>query len=139
MARKWQRLSDEGLNLEPLPVPKQPMTGWELLDGDKADSITCNMPKISHGTMYQYLSSGAGRVCDVEGTTFRALYKGYNHWASGRVDKIEVNTQNPFYCFIRCSVTPSMKQGQYKVYLLLYHRADGYGDIKTASCQCAAG
>ena len=77
-------------------------------------------------------------MCDVECTTFRALYKGYNHWASGRVDKIEVNTQNLFYCCIRCSVTPSMKQGQYKVYLLC-HRADGYGDIKTASCQCAAG
>jgi hypothetical protein len=98
LARKWQRFSDKGLNLEPLPVPKQPMTGWKLLDEEKADSITCKIPKISHGTMYQYLSSGAGRVRDVEGTTFRVLYKGYNHWASGRVDKIEINTQNPFYC-----------------------------------------
>ena len=51
--------------------------------------------------------------------TFRALYKGYNHWASGRVDRIEVNTQNPLYCFVRCSVTPSMKPGVYKVGLLL--------------------
>lgn len=114
MARKWQCLSEEGLDLEPLPVPKQQVTGWELLDGDKVSSIT---PKMSHGTMHQYLSSGAGRVCDVEGT-FHALYKGYNHLASGRVDKIEVNIQNPSYCSIQCSVTP-MKQGQYKVYLLL--------------------
>ena len=125
MARKWQRLS-EGLNLEPLPIPKQPMTGWELLDGDKVSSIANKMPKVSHGTMYQYLSSGTGRACDIEGATFRASYEGFNHWASGRVDKIEVNTQNPFYCFIRCLVTPFMKQGQYKESLLLSCGADGY-------------
>lgn len=31
LAHKWCRLSEEGLNLEPLPVPQQPITGWELL------------------------------------------------------------------------------------------------------------
>ena len=51
-ARKWQRLSDEGLSLEPLPVPKQPMTGWELLDGDSVNSLTTKVLKLSHGTMY---------------------------------------------------------------------------------------
>ena len=61
---------------------------------------------------YQYLSEGVGH--DGDSKTFRALYRGYNHWASGRVEKIEVNTQNLYYCFVRSIVTPSMKTGNYK-------------------------
>ena len=82
--------------------------------------------------MYQYLSEGVGHGSDSK--TFRALYRGYNHWASGRVDKIEVNYQKLYYCFVRAVVTPSMKAGTYKVYLLLSCGPDGYGEIKTASC-----
>ena len=48
--------TEEGLNLEPLHMPKQPMTRWKLLDGDKVGSVTSKMPKFSHGTMYIYLA-----------------------------------------------------------------------------------
>ncbi len=137
LARRWHRLSQEGLILEPLPIPQPPPTGWEVLSQESLPNLSIKIPKVSHGTMYEYLSSGTGHY---EGSkTFRALYRGYNHWASGRVDKIEVNTQNPLYCFIQSSITPSMKPGSYKVNLLLSCGPAGYGEIKTGSCQCAAG
>ena len=53
--------------------------------------------------MYQYLCG------EKQSATFRALYRGYNHWASGRVEKIEVNINDPSYCFVRCVVIPLMK------------------------------
>ena len=134
LSRKWHRLSQDGLALNPLPIPDRPLTGW---DPETLSQVASRIPKISHGTLYQYLSAGVGQ--EQESKTFRALYRGYNHWASGRVDKIEVNTQNLYYCFVKCVVTPSMKPGSYKVYLLLSRGSDGYGDIRTASCQCAAG
>ena len=58
---------------------------------------------ISNGNMYQYLCG------EKQSATFRALYRGYNHWASGRVEKIEVNINDPSYCFVRCVVIPLMK------------------------------
>ena len=137
LSRKWYQLSQEGFTLEPLPTPEQPLTGWEDLNPKTLSQMASRIPKISHGTLYQHLSTGVGQ--ERESKTFRALYRGYNHWASGRVDKIEVNTQNLDYCFVRCVVIPSMKLGSYKVCLLLSHGPDGYGGIKTASCQCAAG
>ena len=77
LARKWHRLSQEGVALEPLPIPQPPLTGWELLKQDVLDIMATKIPKISHGTMYQYLSDGAGN--DGGSKMFRALYKGYNH------------------------------------------------------------
>lgn len=137
LARKWHRLSQEGKTLEPLPTPEPPLIGWDELKPETLSEMSRKMPKVSHGTMYQHLSTGAGH--EGESKTFRALYRGYNHWASGRVDKIEANTQHPDYCFVRCVVTPSMKPGSYRVHLLLSRGPDGYGEMKTASCQCAAG
>lgn len=69
---------------------------------------------------------------------FRALTRGYNHWASGRLDQMQVNTQHPSYCHVRCACTPSMKPGRYKVYLLLGHE-DDIVNIEIATCECAAG
>ena len=84
-------------------MPGQSLTGWEIIN-DSSCMAAKKMPKVSHGTMYHYLSSGAGRAFDSEGKTFQALYRGFNHWASGRVNKIEVNNNNPLVCFVRCTV-----------------------------------
>ena len=69
---------------------------------------------------------------------FRALTRGYNHWASGHLNHIEVNTMHPNYCHVRSTCVPSMKPGKYQVYLLLSQENDAV-KIECATCECAAG
>ena len=33
---------------------------------------------------------------------FRALSRGYTHWASGRLEQMEVNVEYPEFCHVRC-------------------------------------
>ena len=73
---------------------------------------------------------------------FRALKRGYVHWASGRVSKVEVQTRHPLFTFIQSTVIPSMRSGSYSVKLLLRKRTlrdQVVGDVYQASCECAAG
>ena len=63
---------------------------------------------------------------------------GGTHWASGRLQELEVNTNNPSYCHVRCTTTPSMKSGTYHVYLLLGNDG-GFATVCSAECGCAAG
>ena len=42
-----------------------------------------------------------------------------------------------FFCHVRCKAAPSMKQGAYKVYILLA-REGNFAAIRFASCECAA-
>ena len=90
LARKWHHLSQEGLAVEPLPFPQPPLTGWKELNADTLSPVATKISKVSHGTIYQHLSEGVGH--DGDSKTFRASYRGHNHWAAGRVEKIEVNT-----------------------------------------------
>ena len=69
---------------------------------------------------------------------FRALDRGYNHWASGRIQDLEVNTTHPLYCPVQWSMNPSMKTGTYHVYVLL-GREGSLATIVLAKCECAAG
>ena len=86
--------------------------------------------------MYSYLAEGVGRY-EREGA-FRALSRGYTHWASGRMEELEINTCNPSFCHVRCYMKPSMKSGKYRVYVLL-GRDSVFATIATATCECAAG
>ena len=54
------------------------------------------------GTVYPYLSLGVGR--SVTEDAFRALTCGYTHWASGRMDYMEVMIRGGFYdpCSSKC-------------------------------------
>ena len=88
------------------------------------------------GTLYNYLACGVGRS-KAQGA-FRALTRGYNHWASGRLAQLQVNALHPEFCHIRGTCTPSMKPGSYQVYVLLSRDGDVAG-ISAATCQCAAG
>lgn len=72
---------------------------------------------ICEGIRYTYLACGVGRS-EVQGA-FRALTRGYNHWASGRLDQLQVDTMHPEYCHDCGTCTPSIKPGIYRVYLLL--------------------
>ena len=88
------------------------------------------------GALYSYLVEDVGKSGG-EGT-FRVLSRGYVHWASGRMEKLEINVQNSMFCHFRCTIKPSMKSGSYKVYVLL--KRDGtFGQVKSATCGCAAG
>lgn len=88
------------------------------------------------GILYSHLAHGTDRR-ETQGA-FRALQRGYTHWASGRLDHLEVNCRHPHYCHVRCNMTPSMKAGLYHVYLLL-QRDGEFATIKKATCECAAG
>ena len=88
------------------------------------------------GMLYTYLAAGSGRK-ETHGA-FQALQRAYTHWASGRLDRLEVNYRHPEYCHVQCSMAPSMKAGLYHAYLLLSKEGD-LAVIKKATCECAAG
>ena len=72
---------------------------------------------VYEGLLYTYLADCAGKS-GKEGA-FRALQRGFAHWSSGGLAKLEINLQHPQFCHVRCQMTPSMKQGLYHVYILL--------------------
>ena len=65
--------------------------------------------------------------------TFRALTRGYTHWASSQVNKI------PLIVMWQSVMKPSMKPGTYNVWLMLQRNDMGYASILRATCECAAG
>ena len=86
--------------------------------------------------MHTYLAGHVGRVGE-EGA-FRALTCGYTHWASGRLQELQVSTNNPWYCHVQCVMSPSMRAGTYHVHLLLGKEGD-FATVRSAKCDCAAG
>ena len=157
VARKHQQLQADGVNVAPLGVPPIPPSGWNAVSETNFKDAVEKMPKMmsgnnkkncfrctyyhhfltfSSGTLYSYLAEGVGRSKG-EGA-FRALSRGYTHWASGRMEELEINMHNPNFCHVRCLMKPSMKSGKYKVYCLL--RRDGdFATIASVTCECAAG
>ena len=89
------------------------------------------------GVLYSYLAEGVGHSTGKG--AFRALSRGYVHWASGRMEKLEVNYHNPTFCHVRCTMKPSMKDGSYTVYVLLEKSTQYTTTIRRATCQCTAG
>ena len=134
--KKSKRLEDAGGLVAPLDPPSSPVTGWETVTEVNASDLAKNIPYVTSGVIYTYLSTHSGRESG-EGT-FRALTRGYTHWASGRIDRMEVNNQNPEYCHVRSNMKPSMKPGSYNVWILL-GRVGHFATIQCATCECAAG
>ena len=89
------------------------------------------------GLLYTYLADCTG--ASGRGEAFRSLQRGFIHWSSGRLNKLEINYCHPQFCYVRCNMTPSMKQGLYKVYILLGSVSSEYASILAATCECAAG
>ena len=52
--------------------------------------------------------SSAEELIEVKHQADPQTYKIPPHWASGRLDCIEVNYRHPEYCHVRCNMTPSM-------------------------------
>ena len=88
------------------------------------------------GLLYTYLADCAGKR-GKEGA-FRALQRGFAHWSSGRLAKLEINLRHPQFCLVQCQMTPSMKQGLYHVYIILGRERE-VANILVATCECAAG
>ncbi len=119
-----------------LPCPALPLCGWQTVQENNAQEVTKEMPSVSQSILYTYLAEGVGSMA------FRALKRGYIHWASGRLRKLEVQTRHPHYAFVRGSVVPSMRPGTYMVTLMLKKETIGdhvIGRVHQASCDCAAG
>ena len=86
--------------------------------------------------LYTNLADGCGKSSSHG--AFRALQRGFIHWASGRLDHLEINHKHPFYCHVRCTMVPSMRPGMYHVYLLLKKTGE-VARVEKATCECAAG
>lgn len=132
---KSKQLEESGITVA-FDIPSAPISGWEAITEANAKDMATRLPIVTSGTVYVYLPSQTGR--DTGEGTFRALTRGYNHWASGRIDSLEVNTHHPMYCHVQSVMKPSMKPGSYHVWLLL--GCDGpFASIQAATCECAAG
>ena len=115
--KKSKRIKDSGRIVALLDSPSAPITGWEIVTEVNANIIAKKIPRFTTGTIYTYLSAHASQGSG-DGT-FRALTQEYTHWASGRIDHLEVNVQHPQYCHVQSSMKPSMKPGSYHVWILL--------------------
>ena len=89
------------------------------------------------GLLYSYLADCTGNTG--RGEAFCSLARGFTHWSSGRVAKIEINSRNPHFCHVRCQMSPSMRKGLYKVYIVLGCEEEIATCIHIATCECAAG
>ena len=155
--KKYKLLCESGMQVSLPSLPSPPVSGWTVMTGENYQSLAVSIPCVTRGMdylfcflrlsfyqcfnqtvglVYTYLAGHVGHTGD-EGA-FRALSRGYTHWASGRVDELQVNTNNPQCCHVRCKMKPSMKAGVYNTYMLLGCEGD-LACIKLATCECAAG
>ena len=81
--------------------------------------------------VYTYLAGHVGRVG--EQGAFRALARGYTHWVSS-----VRSSNNPNHCHVWVAIKPSMKDGLYRVYVLIGCDGD-VAVICCATCECVAG
>ena len=121
-----------------LDLPSSPpISGWETVSETNAAEISQKIPRVTNGTVYTYL---ARQTTQADGqSTFRALTRGYVHWASGRVSTISVNVQHPINCHVQSVMKPSMKPGTYHVWIMLQRCDMGFASVLCATCECAAG
>ena len=137
LERKRQKLLSLNVPVEPLPCPAFPLCGWQTVQKENAKEVAKDMPSVSQSILYTYLAEGVGNK-----KAFRALKKGYIHWSSGRLNKLEIQTRHTQYAFVRCSVVPSMRTGKYSVKMMLKKETIGdqvVGTVHQAFCECAAG
>lgn len=123
----------------PKPIPKPPIQGWHKLSPVNP-FVEPDFPSLSQGTLYTYLAEGVGNTQGKR--AFRALKRGYIHFSSGRVSSIEIQNRNSVYCFVRSTMTPSLRTGSNKVTMILkkeFVEQECIGSVVQATCDCAAG
>jgi hypothetical protein len=139
--KKYKRMVDAGSSISPLGPPQQPPQGWVALPLSASEiessTLVSSLPSVTAGLVYTYLAGHIGCNSNTVGA-FRALKQGYILWASGRLEKIEVNVNRPEYCHIRSAVKASMRKVTYTVYFL-FHYTYYLSSVLRATCPCAAG
>ena len=98
------QLEASGVVCAPLALPTFPPLGWTPVTKENQNNVKMLLPLMYPTTLYEYLAEGVGNVSGKG--AFRALTRGYTHWASGRLNKLEINTCNPTLCFVRCQMRP---------------------------------
>ena len=126
--KMFQRLEKQGRSTPNLELLSSPlMSGWETVSEINAAELS---KKLTNGTVYTYLALQTNGQ-----NTFRALTRGYIHWASGHVSTVSVNVQHP----INCHVQSVMKPGTYYVWLMLQRNDMGYASVLRTMYECVAG
>ncbi len=117
--KKYKALNESGKQVSLPSIPSPPLTGWTIVTSENFQSVAAFVPRVSHGKFYKelmsvipykanlrilllifitfshpflgllytYLAGHVGLIGD-QGA-FRALSRGYTHWASGRVDELQ--------------------------------------------------
>ena len=117
LEHKRQKLLDSHVAVAPLQRPTHPPCGWQTVSDGTWESLAQQMPCVLPTTLYTCLAEGVGNAKGA--MAFRALKRGYNHWASGRLSKLEIHNLHPSYTFVRSSILPSMRAGTYTVTVIL--------------------
>ena len=133
--KKCRRLLEMGVDVPQLSLPSDlPPQGWTEITEKNFEQWSTKLPNVTSGELYRYLAKGVGHGHEPQGV-FWALTRGYNFWASGRIQAVFANINNPKVCFIRAKILSSMKSETYNV--ALYIGPDGI--VERAICKCAAG
>jgi len=111
--KKRARLIEEGNTIPSLPIPTEtPPLGWTEITADNYPKCSSALPNILPGELYRYMALGVGywgSATKAAVAGFELSYGGYKFWASGRVQSVAINVQNPCICFVRGRVFPLMK------------------------------
>ena len=109
LEKKRRRLLEMGVEVAQLPLPSDlPPQGWTEITDKNCDQWSAKLPDMTSGELYRYMATGVGHGQETHGV-FRALIRGYNFWASGRIQAVFANINNPNVSFIRAKVLASMK------------------------------
>ena len=84
------------------------------------------------GVLYTYLATNSGSK-EAHGA-FRALQRGYTHWPSGRLDRLEVNRQHPQYCHVRWMQYDPFYEGWTVSCVHVAWQGRGTGSYQKATC-----
>ena len=58
--KKSKYIQDSGTHVAPLNLPSAPIIGWETITKENASDMAKNIPSVTSGVIYTYLSTYAG-------------------------------------------------------------------------------
>ena len=123
LPQEYEQLKQAGVQVAPVSPPPMPPGGWETVTEENHRDIAKNIPVVLPGenwtfpfifitlafipgVLYSYSAEGVGHSAGKG--AFRALFHGYIHWASGQMERLEVNYLKPSLCDVRHTMKPSM-------------------------------